>query len=136
MSKNKRYLWLFILGIISYIIGTVIHTVVFQDNSQNTRFIFGVIFSILVLFLLNGITMVRYPDIIKEIRIEDKDEREQLIHRQAAYVTLGILLVLLLLAATILILQSQTVFALILIIVFWSLLMIYLITASYYRKRY
>lgn len=136
MSKNKRYFWLFVTGLISYIVGTVIYTLIFQGNSQNTRFIFGVVFGILILFLLNIFMMIKYPKVIKEIRIEDKDEREQFIRQQAAYMTLGILLLVLLIAATILILLDQTVLALTLIVGFWVLLIIYLTAASYYRKKY
>ena len=88
MSERKRSVILSLTGFISFLVGTIIYDLLLQGDNHFWRFVFSTGIALVSFVALYVITKNVKPEVIKEIKIENKDEREQYILGKASSVTI------------------------------------------------
>lgn len=135
MSKNKRKGLLFMTGIISYFIGTGLYDYLIKETNRSGRTLFAFVFGAVILGLLYFFMKQAKPEVIKDMQIEQKDEREDLIRGKASQTTLNIFYVLLFILILILIVFDQELLSYAIGLVYITILAIHMASQNYYEKR-
>ena len=135
MSERKRNSILSATGFVSFLVGTIIYDLLIQNDSRFWRFIFSfgiALFSYATLYI---ITKKVKPEVIKEIEIENKDEREQYILAQASNVTINFISILLLIILVVFLFLGYEIIAYFIGGFYVLVTTFHTLSVRYYKKR-
>lgn len=122
-------------GIISYFIGTGIYDFLIEGNSRSGRTFFSFAFAVFVRGILYLVTKRMKPEVIEEMTIEQKDEREEMIRGKASQTSLQIIYALLFLGIVLLIMAGQELLSYAIGVFYIIILIVHTVSQRYYQNR-
>lgn len=135
MSERKRNSILSATGFVSFLVGTIIYDLLIQSDSRFWRFIFSFGIALVSYAALYVLTKKVKPEVIKEIKIENKDEREQYILAQASSVTINFTSILLLILLLVFLFLGYEIIAYFIGGFYVLVTIFHTLSVRYYKKR-
>lgn len=135
MSERKRNSILSATGFVSFLVGTIIYDLLIQSDSRFWRFIFSFGIALVSYAALYVLTKKVKPEVIKEIKIENKDEREQYILAQASSVTINFTSILLLILLVVFLFLGYEIIAYFIGGFYVLVTIFHTLSVRYYKKR-
>lgn len=135
MNKKKYTISIYLTGFLGYYIGTVGYTLIGGDNKVIYQ-LSGFLMASLIGFIYYLYSKKRYSKVLKEITMEQKDERGQIIAGKSSMYTLLLTVILSISIFIFSVIKDYDLIAIVIGVLYIIALIFYLVIHSYLEKNY